>query len=747
MTREIARAGGMVWRHRPGGAGRSLLLAFLVAGLSLAVQAGELKLPHIFGNHMVLQQEKPVPVWGWADPGTKVTVTFAEQTQEATAGNDGRWQVKLTPLSASSTGKNLTITAGAATVTYEDVLVGEVWLCSGQSNMEWIVRNCDNAEKDMAEANFPQIRHIKVPKLTASEPQTDFPGEWQVCAPETAGNFTAAGYFMARKLHQELKVPVGLINSSWGGTRIEPWTPPVGFAGVPSLQNIYKQVMAADPRSAEYKALMTTHLDKTEAWLKTSRERLNAEKLLDAQPAMPAEAAPLANVEKPEQVPTTLYNAMIHPLVGYALRGAIWYQGESNHYEGMLYRDKTQALVEGWRKLWGQGDFPYYYVQIAPFMYGNETPSVLPVFWEAQAAIQSIPHTGMVVINDIGNLTDIHPRNKQDVGDRLARLALVNDYGRKDVVCSGPTFKSLATEGDKLRVTFENTAGGLVSRDGQPLSWFEIIGPDSDFTKAEATIDGDSVVLSAQGVKGPVAVRFAWSKQAVPNLMNKAGLPTGAFRAGQVPVRDFLALRVPEAGDYKLVYDLDLAKLGADIKYEADNSGSIGAFDRVAYFLELQKDGGETEYVFVSMEAFTDQAKQLGIPTATSGVKFQQPVKNMNVASNVAGIQAGVGFDGGNIEFWPHNYAPYNSAKVPGASDGVYDFGDQPSDPVDGYGCMQVHNAKAKQTLLAINNWKAGGGANLGIGNSQGQTRDWTFIGNADSYSVKRLRVLVHPKP
>ncbi|MGV3757308.1 MAG: sialate O-acetylesterase [Verrucomicrobiota bacterium] len=714
-------------------------LALLAASLSAHADA---RLASIFGDNMVLQRDQKLPVWGWASPGEAVSVQLDSQSAvSTTADAAGKWRVELPAQKADGKARTLTVKA-KNTLTLKDVLVGEVWLCSGQSNMEWTVNNSDNSKDEIAAANYPLIRHIKVPLKPASLPQDEFKASWQVCSPQTAGNFTAAGYFMARKLQKELGVPIGLINSSWGGTRIEPWTPVSGFADLPALKDIHNQVLKTLPDNAQYQQKLKQHLDAVDKWSANAKTALAENKPVSVPPAFPADIAPLTS----HQSPTTLFNAMINPFVGFPIRGAIWYQGESNHGEGMLYTEKMKALIQGWRKIWGIGEFPFLYVQIAPYKYGAEDPNVLATFWEAQSAAQAIPNTGMVVTTDIANLNDIHPKNKQDVGLRLALLALKNTYGKSDVVANGPKFKSLKTAGDTLVVTFENTAGGLKSRDLKPLTWFEIIGPDTDFTKATAVIDGDSVILSAPNVKSPTAMRFAWHKDAEPNLANGAGLPAETFRAGEVPKMDYLALKVPEASGYKLVYDLDLAKLGTNFKYDVDNSGSLkGEFDRVAYFLELRGPQGVT-YSYVSMDAFTSDIKKVGIPTLASGAKFQTQVKNANVISNVKDIPNGTFAGDCNIEFWPHNYGPPNTAKTPGASDSVYDAGDQFSDPTDGYGSMQIHNFKAKQTLFAINNWKAGGGANIGIGNSTGETKDWTFVANAGSYSQKRLRVLVRMK-
>ncbi len=724
--------------------------ALLAAVLTVATPASaNVTLPHVFGNHMVLQRDQALPVWGWADPDEKVSVQIGDQPAvTTTASKDGEWRVTMPkmgaggPFTVKITGKN--------TITRDDVLVGEVWLCSGQSNMEMAVGSCLNAQQEIAGANYPKIRTIKVPKLTASVPARDFPGEWKVCSPETAGAFTACGFFMARELQKKLNVPIGLINSSWGGTRIEPWTAPVGFAQVPALSEIQQKIAKADPRAPEFKEGLGKYLDNVEAWAKATRQSIAQEKLITTMPEFPQEFIPLGARTSPHGQPTTLYNAMIQPLVPFAIRGAIWYQGESNHVEGKLYTEKMKALVKSWRQLWNC-ELPFYYVQIAPFVYGNENPAVLGEFWEAQAAALEIPNTGMVVISDIGDYKDIHPKNKQEVGRRLALLALKNLYGQGDLVCSGPTFKAMAVEGDKMRIRFDNVGGGLVSRDGKPLNWFEIIGKETDWTKADAVIEGDSVVLSSAKVTAPVAMRFAWDKSAVPNLMNKEGLPASAFRAGKEPQMDILSLKVPEAKDYELLYALDISKMGGQIAYGVDRRAQIAKpIDRVAYFLELRKQGEPTQWVFVSMDAFTTDLSKLGVPTVASKAKFQTKVNRMNILSSDPRITAGDDITG-NIEFCSSNYGPRNAAGIPNASDGVWDFGDEFSSPEDGYGCMQVHNFNAKQTLFAFNNWKAGSGADLGIGNSDprasaAHTLDWTFNHNASQYVVRQLKVLVRLK-
>jgi sialate O-acetylesterase len=472
------------------------LLLLLCASLPLA--HAELHLPRIFGDHMVLQAGLPVPVWGWADAGETVTVRFAGQEKSATADTDGRWSVQLDALAVSAQPAELTVAAHESRV-LTDVLVGEVWLCSGQSNMEKPLgeqhgqKPVLNAEEEIRAADFPLIRLFKVTKARASAPARDLQGEWTACRPDTIDRikFSAAGYFFGRKLHQELGGPVGLIDSTWGGTRIEVWTPPAGFAAVPAL--------------ADFTAALQT-------------------------PGKKAHGAE----------PAALCNAMILPLVPFALRGALWYQGESNIMDvddGALYADKMKALVRGWRALWAR-EFSFYFVQVAPHLYHVVrpaqvvSPEATPRVWEAQAAAQrQLPHTGMVVTTDlVDDLMDIHPRNKKDVGERLARWALVNDYGRTGIEVSGPVFQRMEIAGGRAVLHFDHLGGGLVAADKKTLTWFVIAGADGKFFPGRATIDGDTVVVSSASVPAPAVVRFAWDEAARPNLANQAGLPASPFR-------------------------------------------------------------------------------------------------------------------------------------------------------------------------------------------------------------------------
>lgn len=700
---------------------------------------------------MVMQQEKPLVVWGWASPNETVKVQLGSRAVETQANPNGEWKVVLPAMKAG--GPYALAVSGSSTVQLDDVMIGEVWLCSGQSNMEMGIGICNNAKEEIAAADYPGIRLLMIPNKWTPDPQSDTTelkneGAWKLCSPTAVaeggwGGFSAAAYYFGRELHKRLGVTVGLIDATWGGTRIESWTPPEGFAEVPALSHQYELVQLADPQSDLHRQRLEQFLAETEQWLASARQALAQKAITANMPTYPPELLPPHDLQNP----TALYNGMIHPLCPFAIRGAIWYQGESNLDEGRLYTERMKALIAGWRKIWNEGDFPFYFVQIAPYNYGGNAER-MGDFWEAQDQAQKIPNVGMTVINDIGDLKDIHPKNKQEVGRRLALLALAKTYTRPNVVCSGPTFKDMKVEGNKLRINFDNVAGGLATRNTQPLSWFEIIdAEEGGFVKADAKIDGSSLLLTSPEVKHPVAMRFAWDMLAEPNLMNSAGLPATAFRAGTVPKRDLLALHVPEAKQYKLVYDLDLAKLDSTITYDVDNRAKLQQpFDRVAYFVELQRDDGNTQFVYASMDAFTDSLGKIGIPTVESGAHFQQNVAHLNVYSNLREIAAGTNLADGNIEFWPNNYGQGNSANVPNASNEVYDFGDEPVAPPNGYGSMQVHNHAAKQTLFAINHWSTGNAADIGIGNQSKGNPDWTFAGNAGSYKAKRLRVFVRPK-
>ena len=721
----------------------SLVSTFLITIAALTSLAGtvcaDVRLPAFFNDHMVVQQQLPVKVWGWAEPAEEITVAFGGNQQTTKADTNGRWSIELPAMPANKTPQTMTISA-TNTIEIKDVLVGEVWLCSGQSNMEWQVRRCANAEAEIAAGNHPLIRHIKIPRRASAKPQIDIQADWQVCSTETVAEFSATAYFTAVNLQKELDVPIGLINSTWGGTRVEPWTAIAGFAKVDELKGLYQSTLNRTPGTANYQKLMDAHIAKTEKWLAEAKTNRQSDKVINPGPQFPAQLRPLAG----RREATALYNGMIHPLVGLPIRGALWYQGEANHNEGMLYYHKKRALINGWRELWGQGDFHFYFVQIAPFNYGSK-PEVLAEFWEAQAETLKVPNTGMVITNDITTTNNIHPPNKQDIGHRLALMALKDIYGKDDLVARSPEFESLKVLPGQLKVTFKSTGGELKTRDGKAPTLFEIVGVKSNgFQPATATIDGNSVTLQSDLVKSPVAFRFAWNKVAEPNLVGATGLPVGATRAGDVPT--FLDLLPDGTGkEYQLVYELDLSKLGREIKYDVNRMAQFSSFDRIGYLVELESKEHGDQKVFVSMAAFTDDLKKIGIPTPESGASFQQALKSMEVLGNSAGVTSGSKIETGYIEFWPNNYDPDNQKGVAGASNEVYDFGDKRYGPANGYGSMQIHNTATGETIFAINHWKQGEKADIGIGNGK-QHKDWTFSGNAANYESKNLKIFVRPK-
>lgn len=491
-------------------------LAFL---LFATAPHAEVKLPSVFTDHMVLQRDKTVPVWGKAAPGEEVTVEFAGQKKTTKAGADGKWMVELDAMPANAQPQVLK----AGNVAVQDVLVGEVWLASGQSNMEWEMAWKPDTKAEIEGANHPNLRLFKIPKTIALSPQDDVPAAWTPSTPESVGAFSAVGYHFGLRLQEELKVPVGVILSAWGGTRIEPWTSVDGFDAVPELKDFAANTRAQLPGSDAYRAANEKHLAAVEQWTKAVRDSLEKKQ---AVPAMPAQPAALPHNQGS---PTSLYNGMIHPFVPFAMRGSIWYQGESNHNEGFVYTQKTKALLASWRSVFKNPELPFYFVQIAPWQYGAEDVEILPQFWVAQQECLKIPHTGMAVITDIGEVADIHPAHKKEVARRLSLWALAKIYGRKEIDPSGPLYASHAVEGNAIRVKFSGAASGLASRDGKPLSHFEIGGSDGVFHPAEAKIDGDSVILTSAAVPQPRRARFAWNKLAIANLMDQDGLAASAF--------------------------------------------------------------------------------------------------------------------------------------------------------------------------------------------------------------------------
>ena len=635
---------------------------FLLVHISACYSVfADVTLPNFFGNNMVLQRDKPIPIWGRADVNEKITIQFNHQTKTTKADKTGKWMIKLDneiaggPYTLTINGKN--------TVTFDNVLVGEVWICSGQSNMEMPIAGwgkINNYEQEIAGANYPLIRHIKVPNTISSVPKDNIPeASWKICSPETAGDFTAAGYFFARELYNKLKVPVGLINTSWGGTMVETWISRQAFessdefkqmiAGMPSLN---LDSMAKIKKEASIKRIeaLQGSLNTTGGvtWNETSTDDSNwpvmqlpglwetqqlgdldgivwFRKTITISPEDAGKAATLelamiddndityvngvktgstdgynvkrkytiapgvlkegknviavrvddtgggggiygdsaemklttANhvtslagkwkfkVEKitggsgsigPNSYPTLLFNAMLYPLIPYAFRGVIWYQGEANAGRAYQYRQAFPLMITDWRKRWKE-DFPFYFVQLASFNAadGNSNEgSTWAELREAQAKTLSLPNTGMAVTTDIGNSSDIHPKNKQEVGKRLAAIALNNLYGEKNVY-RGPSYASLRVEGNKVIISFDNIGTGLIVHDKYGyIKGFEIAGEDRKFHYARAYINGNTVVVYSDSVNNPVAVHYGWADDAgEDNLFNKEGFPAEPFRTDE----------------------------------------------------------------------------------------------------------------------------------------------------------------------------------------------------------------------
>jgi sialate O-acetylesterase len=500
---------------------RWCLIATVVLGAGLKAVQADVRLPEVISNNMVLQKDIPLPIWGWANGGEEVTVTLGETTVTTTADGDGKWQVTL-PAIKTAGGPHEMVVKGINEIKISNILVGEVWAGSGQSNMQWSVNASMNAPAEVANANFPKIRLFIVPLVPSGTPAEHVAAQWVECSPATVGGSSAVLYYFGREIHQKLDMPVGLITTAWGGTRIQPWIPPQGYTAVPELEGEKKEMLG----------MLNGYADALGRYSESLKAYAQA--FAEAKPGDPVPAVPTGPPGHPlnnNYQHTGLYNGMIHALVPFGIRGFLWYQGESNNGQGMHYFQMKKGLIEGWRSVWnqeGNRDFPFLFAQLAPYNYGGDATRLAGI-WEAQTATLSVKNTGMAVLTDITTLNDIHPPNKQEVGRRLSLWALSNTYGKPDVVYSGPLYKSMSADGSKVTVTFDHSAG-LKSRDGNELTWWSVAGEDKKFVPAKATISGDKVVVSAEGVTAPVAVRFGWHQLAEPNLNNGADLPASPFR-------------------------------------------------------------------------------------------------------------------------------------------------------------------------------------------------------------------------
>lgn len=519
--------------------GRKIQLLLCAAAAVTALPAtADVRLPKIFTDNMMLQRDLPVHVWGWADAGEAVGVTLAGSSAKTTTAASGMWSLELP---AVKSGENLELTIqGKNTLTLKNVLIGDIWVCSGQSNMEMALGSCLGAAEDIAAADLPKIRRIKFNHEQSAVPVTDAPAAtpWQVCTPQTAPGFTAVGFYFARQIQQKTGVPIGIVDDNWGGTTIEPWVPAAGLELVAELK---PQLLACQEAAKTYQtSQLPKALAEMDAWLAKTRAQLASGAATNPPPAIPLHPGSSGWF--------AMYHAMIHPIVALPIKGALWYQGESNGSEGETYYDKMRALVGGWRKQWQQGDFPFYFVQLASFQGVTEDPAGgdgWAKLRDAQTKSLSIPNSGMAVIIDtvpLAEAGDIHPRNKFDVGLRLARWALGRDYGQKDLVVSGPLFKALKIEGGKARLEFDHLGAGLmvgkkdgrtpaVEATGAKLKRFAIAGADKKWFWAEALIENNTVTVSSPEVKEPVAVRYAYQMNPDgANLYNRDGLPASPFR-------------------------------------------------------------------------------------------------------------------------------------------------------------------------------------------------------------------------
>ena len=465
---------------------RIWIVGLLVLGFSAY---GELRLPSLFTDGMVLQRDQEVPVWGWAEPGAKVSVVFAGQEKTVEADSTGKFMIRLKKMKASAKPQVLKVVSATDSAEVNNILIGEVWLCSGQSNMAWPVSKAMNFEEEKAAADYPLIRMFLTKRNASAELQEDCTGSWKVCTPDHVGAFSATAYFFGREIHKELGVPVGLIRSCWGGTCIEAWSP---MASLDPYPLVMKYKAERNPKSQNY--------------------------------------------------PANLYNGMINPLIPYGLRGAIWYQGESNAknlVDAQLYRDLLENMVVQWRKDWDD-IFPFYAVQLVNFKKPQQQP-VENTPWTTirEGFLQfhkEVPNAGIAVGIDLGEANNIHPKNKQEMGRRLARQALAKTYG-KDLVAGGPIYKSTKEKGNKIVLQFDDIGSGLVEQGGEPLKTFAIAGADKKFVFAQAAIVDDTVVVSSTEVPDPMAVRYAWADNPVGcNLYNKEGFPASPFRTDDWPL-------------------------------------------------------------------------------------------------------------------------------------------------------------------------------------------------------------------
>lgn len=710
---------------------RSVQFVSLVASALLTIVAVEAKVVSgtPFSDNMVLQRGMKVPVWGTAKPGERVKVSFAGVTKKTNADTCGRWRVTFDPMPASKENRVLKIEGHANVEEFKNVLVGEVWFASGQSNMECPIWGAHVRYRDGQGAMMTKmitrrnIRYAKNKHNWSAKPLMGWKSVWRDFSPESfkstfGGNLSAVAFYYALELYGALDIPIGIIDSSWGGTNIDAWTPRSGYANHPELADV-----AAFPVTADWKPEMRK--------------------------------GPIGGAH---QQPTALYNGMVAGWAPFAIRGLIWYQGCHNAGEPQRYCDKMHALYDGWAKEFENSSLKLYFAQLAPWR------SSWFAIQQAQAKFAAEEkNAALVTTCDIGNNVDIHPNDKETVARRLALHALRRDYGFADIVDNAPVLKGWRTEGNKLYLSFSDATQFYVYNDDMSVAvpGFEVAGLFGGFKPAKVcnktrngTFEGSELILSADGIAEPRRVRYLANRPWNGSLYSfDSGLPIGPFeldarkpeelrRGTSAKLND--ALAVPELAGYRRILLANLPANGGftNVGYEVDNTAKAGAFKRVAYVLELERNDGTVDWVVASMDAFTTDAAKLGVP-ASSKAFFQQKVSNLVVRSNMAEIPEGNFPDGGVVEFFNMNYGMGCSIKDIGGAHDKYDFNDSADRrSAVGYGCMQVHNAKAGVTLFAYNNFRDL--ADIGIGNNnEGPHPDWTFMGNARRFRTRRLTVFV----
>jgi len=510
-------------------------LFFFLTLFPLAWLMAELRTPAVIGNHMVLQQNHLNPIWGWDKPNTAIEVKISGQSHKTVSDTKGYWRVTLSPMKASTSPKVMSI-QGSSSLTYENILVGEVWLCSGQSNMGWNLGQADDKDLESLGANFPHLRIISIPQVGTQEPQNDFKGKWDEVSPGSAIDFSAVGFLFGRRLHQVLGVPVGLIDNAWGGSACEAWIPRDRLNRL-GVAKPYIDQWKKTEAHYDFEKLQTAYKEKLQVWQNRQIAARKAGKVAtEIRPRAPR------NQMTGQHRPANLYNGVLHPIIGYGIKGTIWYQGESNADRAHAYREVFPLMIQSWRDAWKQGDFSFYWVQLAD--YREEMKDPVPEKWpelrEAQTmTLDKLKNVGEAVIIDTGEGRDIHPRNKQTVANRLARHALARDYGY-DIPHQSPRYQSMKVVGNKIILSFDHVGAGLYCFDTTQPQGFAICGKDQKFVWGHAKLKGkNSVEVWSEEIEDPVAVRYAWMNNPACNLYRRDGsvtLPVTPFRTDDFPM-------------------------------------------------------------------------------------------------------------------------------------------------------------------------------------------------------------------